>query len=137
MTGHVTSPANGRLEPENNRSSAKRGRGPYRQQLTAAGPGRSAAGTEARRLAAVILEVLAGVQTPTSAALALGIRPPRYYFLEQRALGGLVSACEPGPRDARSTATGRLPDWSGSWRSAVGSSGGTRLWPGRRSASWG
>jgi len=98
MTGHVTSPANGRLESENNRSSAKRGRGPYRQQLTAAGPGRSAAGTEARRLAAVILEVLAGVQTPTSAALALGIRPPRYYFLEQRALSGLVSACEPRPK---------------------------------------
>jgi hypothetical protein len=46
----------------------------------------------------VILEVLAGVQTPTSAALALGIRLPRYYFLEQRALGGLVSACEPRPK---------------------------------------
>jgi hypothetical protein len=49
-------------------------------------------------LAAVILEVLAGVQTPSSAALALEIRLPRYYFLEQRALRGLVSACEPRPK---------------------------------------
>ena len=79
----------------NERSPAKRSRAPYRQQLTAGGPGKTPAGSEARRLAAVILEVLAGVQTPTSAAQALGIRLPRYYFIEQRALGGLVSACEP------------------------------------------
>jgi hypothetical protein len=98
MTTHATSPASGRSSAENNRSSAKRMRGPCRQQFTAAGPGRSAAGSDARRLAAVILEVLAGVQTPTSAAQALGIRLPRYYFLEQRALGGLVSACEPRPK---------------------------------------
>lgn len=95
MTRPETSPANGRSPAENNRSTAKRVRGPCRQQFAAPRPGQSAAGSEARRLAAVILEVLAGVQTPTSAALALGIRLPRYYFLEQRALGGLVSACEP------------------------------------------
>lgn len=102
MTSHTTLPANGRSTPEPNRSSAKRVRGPLRQQFTGAGPGlgrgRSAAGSEARRLAAMILEVLAGVQTPTSAAQILEIRLPRYYFLEQRALAGLVSACEPRPR---------------------------------------
>jgi hypothetical protein len=103
MTDHATAPASGRSISENNRSSAKRVRGPCRKQFTqqltgGAGPGRSAAGSEARRLAAVILEVLAGVQTPTSAAQALGIRLPRYYFLEQRALGGLVAACEPRPK---------------------------------------
>jgi hypothetical protein len=98
MTDHTTAPASGRSIPENNRSSAKRVRGPCRKQFTAAGPGRSAAGSDARRQAAVILEVLAGVQTPTSAAQALGIRLPRYYFLEQRALGGLVAACEPRPK---------------------------------------
>jgi hypothetical protein len=102
MTNPAMSPANGQSDPQNNRASAKRVRGPCRQQLTqqftGASPGRTAAGNEARRLAAVILEVLAGVQTPTSAALALGIRLPRYYFLEQRALGGLVSACEPRPK---------------------------------------
>jgi hypothetical protein len=46
-------------------------------------------------MAAVILEVLAGVRTPTSAAQALGVGPPRYYLVEQRAIQGLVAACEP------------------------------------------
>jgi len=78
--------------------SAKRQRAPYRRQLTAASPGRPAAGGEARRLAAVVLEVLAGAQTPASAAQALGVRLPRYYVLEQRAIRGLVSACEPRPK---------------------------------------
>lgn len=98
MTGQTTSPASGRAAPKDNRSSAKRMRSPCRQQFTAAGPGRSAAGSDARRQAVVILEVLAGVQTPTSAAQALGIGLPRYYILEQRALGGLVAACEPRPQ---------------------------------------
>jgi len=44
-------------------------------------------------MAAVILEVLAGVRTPTEAAGALGVSPPRYYALEQRAILGLVEAC--------------------------------------------
>ncbi len=48
---------------------------------------------EAKRLAAAILEVLAGGRTPTEAAQSLGISPPRYYALEQRALEGLVTAC--------------------------------------------
>jgi len=78
-----------------NSSSAKRSRGAYRRQLAATGP---AAGVEARRTAAVILEVLAGVRTPTGAATALGIHLPRYYVWEQRALEGLVAACEPRPR---------------------------------------
>jgi hypothetical protein len=49
---------------------------------------------EAQRCAAGILEVLAGVRTPTAAA-ALGISVPRYYLWEQRALEGLVAACQP------------------------------------------
>jgi hypothetical protein len=49
---------------------------------------------EARRLAALVLEVLAGVRTPTQAAEALGISSMRYYQLESRALEGLVAACE-------------------------------------------
>jgi hypothetical protein len=52
---------------------------------------------EAQRFAAAILEVLAGVRTPTAAAAALGISVPRYYLWEQRALEGLVAACEPRP----------------------------------------
>ena len=50
---------------------------------------------EAGRYAAAILEVLAGVRTPTDAAVALGLSVPRYYLWEQRALEGLVAACEP------------------------------------------
>jgi hypothetical protein len=58
---------------------------------------------EARRLAAVILDVLAGSRTPPQAAETLGVSLPRYYQLEARALGGLLEACESRPR-------GRRPD---------------------------
>jgi hypothetical protein len=58
---------------------------------------------EAKRLAAVVLDVLAGSRTPPQAAETLGVSLPRYYQLEARALGGLVAACESRPR-------GRQPD---------------------------
>lgn len=50
---------------------------------------------ETKRLATAILEVLAGVRTPADAAKTLEISLPRYYLLEQRALAGLLAACEP------------------------------------------
>jgi hypothetical protein len=81
-----------------NDKSARQSRGSYRRQLTAVRPGTSEVGVEAKRLAAVILEVLAGVRSPTGAATALGIRLPRYYLWEERAVQGLVAACEPRPR---------------------------------------
>ena len=52
---------------------------------------------EAQRVAAAILEVLAGVRTPTEAASALGMGVPRYYLWEQRAVAALVAGCEPRP----------------------------------------
>ncbi len=55
-------------------------------------------GMEAKRLAAAILEVLAGARTPTEAATALGLSVPRYYQVEARGLKGLLAACEPRPR---------------------------------------
>ncbi|CEF49057.1 unnamed protein product [uncultured bacterium] len=55
-------------------------------------------GVEAKRLAAAILEVLAGARTPTEAALAVGLSVPRYYQVEAQALRGLLQACEPKPR---------------------------------------
>jgi hypothetical protein len=55
-------------------------------------------GREAQRVAAVILEVLAGARTPQQAATALSISLPYYYHLETKALQGLVEACEPKPR---------------------------------------
>jgi hypothetical protein len=56
------------------------------------------ASREARRLAAAILEVLAGVRTPAEAAQQLAISLTRYYIVEGRALHGLVAACEPRPQ---------------------------------------
>lgn len=64
--------------------------------------GQKASG-EARRRAAVVLEVLAGVRTPGEAASALGLAVPRYYQIEQRALAGLVAACEPAVRGRQAT----------------------------------
>jgi hypothetical protein len=55
-------------------------------------------GVEAKRLAAAILEVLAGARTPTEAATALSLSVPRYYQVEAQALRGLLQACEPKPR---------------------------------------
>ena len=85
---------------------AKRSRGAYRRQLTATRSGAPSLGEQAKRAAALILEVLAGVRTPAGAASALGIRLPRYYLLEERAIKGLISACEPRPR-GRTVSTGR------------------------------
>jgi hypothetical protein len=59
--------------------------------LVSSGPDAS---PDARGLAAAILEVLAGLQTPSGAARGLGLSLARYYQLEARALEGLVSACE-------------------------------------------
>jgi hypothetical protein len=50
---------------------------------------------EARRTAAAILEVLAGMRTPSEAAQVLSVSVPRYYALEQRAVASLVAGCEP------------------------------------------
>ena len=52
----------------------------------------------AKRLAAAILEVLAGARTPTEAATVLAVSLPRYYQWESRALAGLVAACVPRPK---------------------------------------
>jgi hypothetical protein len=53
------------------------------------------ASTQAKRLTAAILEVLAGARTPTEAAQVLELSLPRYYLLETRALHGMLLACEP------------------------------------------
>jgi hypothetical protein len=56
---------------------------------------------EAKRLAAAVLEVLAGLQTPAQAASLVNVSIPRYYQLEARAVAGLVQACEPRPKGRR------------------------------------
>jgi hypothetical protein len=56
------------------------------------------AGRDARRVAAVILEVLAGLRSATAASEALGMALARYYLLERRAVSGMVTALGPRPR---------------------------------------
>lgn len=52
----------------------------------------------AKQLAAMILEVLSGLQGPTTACELLNLSLPRYYSLETRALQALILALEPRPR---------------------------------------
>src|SRR5260370_24292522 len=65
-------------------------------------------GRDTRRQAAAILEVLAGVRTPTEAAEALGMSLPRYYQVESRALRGLVAACAPRPKGRQQSVENEL-----------------------------
>lgn len=58
----------------------------------------------ARRLCAVILEVLGGARTPTDAAGVLGISAARYYVLEARGLRGLLKACQRRSKGRRRSA---------------------------------
>lgn len=62
---------------------------------------------EAKQRAAAILEVLAGARTPTDAAAALGTSLQRYYLLEDKALAGLLRACERQPRGPRTDSARR------------------------------
>ena len=79
--------------------AAVREKAPARKSLSAMrAKTKASVSREAQRFAAAILEVLAGVRTPTEAALALSVSVPRYYLWEQRALEGLVRACEPRPQ---------------------------------------
>ena len=63
---------------------------------------------DATRLAAVVLEVLAGVRTPPQAATAIGLSQAGYYQLEARALRGLLEACVPKPKGRQPNPAGDL-----------------------------
>jgi hypothetical protein len=52
----------------------------------------------AKKTAAMILEVLAGLRSTTEAAEALEISSMRYYVLERRAMEGMVLALQPRPK---------------------------------------
>jgi len=62
----------------------------------------------ARKLATAVLEVLAGVATPTEAGRAAGLSMQRYYALEARALQGLVTALEPKAKGRQRTVQSEL-----------------------------
>jgi hypothetical protein len=59
------------------------------------GPHALVGSPEAKRMAAIILEVMAGLRRTEDASEAMKIALPRYYILETRALQGLISALEP------------------------------------------
>ena len=63
---------------------------------------------EARRMAGIVLEVLAGEKTPTEAAEVMSMSVPKYYMVESRALDGIVAACEPRKRGYVRTAEREL-----------------------------
>jgi hypothetical protein len=80
-------------------ATKKNGEKPPRKPRGTATAERAAdASPTARRGAAAILEVWAGVRTPQQAASALGLSLPRYYQIEQRAVTAVVASCEPQPR---------------------------------------
>lgn len=85
-----TAPAHERTSTRNDASLPKRA-----VKSRATGPRVPDASREAKRMAAALLEVLAGAATPTTAAATLGVSLPRYYLLEQRAIRAFVTACEP------------------------------------------
>jgi hypothetical protein len=63
---------------------------------------------DARRVAAAVLEVLAGARTPSEAAAALAVTVPRYYQLESQALRGLLAACAAKPKGRQRSAETEL-----------------------------
>ena len=63
---------------------------------------------EAKRAVTVILQVLAGTIGPYEAAEALKISPTMYYKMEERALDGMLAACEPRQKGKRKTPQSEL-----------------------------
>ena len=74
-------------QTDSNNTTKKR-RGP------ADGPALKSGGYDARKTAALVLEVLSGELNPSEAAEILQVSLPRYYQIEKRALEGLIRACE-------------------------------------------
>ena len=90
--------------PAKARPRAVRGSNQARQlQLEQASP-------EARKKAALVLEVLAGLRTPLQAAQAMGVSLPGYYHMELRALQGLMRGCEPTHKGRQKDANRELTD---------------------------
>ena len=95
----LVSVASGQHQPATTPAPAHGQAKPSRRRHT---PGGVTLGKDASRpaqkLAAAILEVLAGVRTPSQAAEALGMSLPRYFQVETRAMHALVISCEARPR---------------------------------------
>ena len=97
------SSARTKTRPSTETPAAPAGPEPGVESPTTNATGLPPASVEAKRLAAAILEVLAGLRGPSEAAQVLGISLARYYQLENRAVAGLVMSCEPRRRGRGST----------------------------------
>ena len=80
---------------ENGSSRPARSRTPRARNASSLGKGERG---DTNRRAAAVLEVLAGMRTPSEAAKALGLSVNYYYVLERKALAGLLAACQPQPK---------------------------------------
>jgi hypothetical protein len=58
---------------------------------------------EAKRQAAIVLEVLSGLRGPTEGSQTMGVSLSRYYQIETRGLQGLITALEPRPKGRQTT----------------------------------
>jgi hypothetical protein len=105
----AASVAFGAREPASTPAAANAKAGPGRRRHTPGGVrlGKDAS-REAQKLAAAILEVLAGARTPGQAAEALGMSLPRYFQVETRAMQALVAGCEVRPRGRAANADKEL-----------------------------
>jgi hypothetical protein len=91
-------------EPSKPSPKHRRAKGPHREEI-------NRCSRDAKKTAAAVLEVMAGIRSPGDAAEALGISIVQYYKVELQALGGLLSACEPkhkGPRPSPEKEAERL-----------------------------
>ena len=66
------------------------------------GPKTLTGSKEAKKHAAIVLEVLSGVRGPQEGCEVMGVSLSRYYQLETRGLQGLITALEPKPRGRQS-----------------------------------
>jgi len=69
-----------------------------KKKMLRTGPSALTGSAAAKRMAAVLLEVLSGLVGPQDGATTLGVSLSRYYVLETRALQGFVAALEPRPK---------------------------------------
>lgn len=76
----------------------KRGTPKTKSKSKPMGPKTLTGSREAKRTAAVLLEVLSGARGTQEGAQALGTSLSRYYQLETRALQGFIHALEPRPK---------------------------------------
>ena len=90
------------------KATQRRGTAPGNAKKLKGITGLACPSSDTQRMAMVILEVLAGVRTPTDAAQAIGLSLMRYYQLEMRALEGLVRALEPRPRGKQPSSEVRI-----------------------------